>query len=78
MRAKRLMRGRWFYRNCVIQRHDGRGVSRWRWVWEIIGPDGSVWGHYPTLWRCKMDIDDYIDLCEAQKDDGSEDEAEGM
>lgn len=54
---RKLRNGKYTYRGYTITRHDGRGVSRWRWVWEIVDKAGAAWGHWPSLRMCKADID---------------------
>lgn len=54
---KKLRNGKYSYKGYTITRHDGRGVSSWRWVWEIVDKDGGAWGHWQTLKMCIADID---------------------
>jgi len=60
-RPKRISCGRYTYKGHKIVRHDGRGLSHWRWVWEITDADGGACGHWQTLEMCVCDIDDYYE-----------------
>lgn len=56
----KIRSGKYVYRGYTITRHDGRGVSNWRYVWEIVDKDGCACNHWPTFRMCIQDIDEYF------------------
>lgn len=56
-RPKKISCGHYTYRGHDIIRYDGRGLTSWRWVWEITDKNGAC-GHWQTLEMCVEDIDD--------------------
>lgn len=59
-RPKKISCGHYTYRGHDIRRYDGRGLTRWRWVWEIVDKNRAACGHWQTLEMCVLDIDDYF------------------
>lgn len=57
--VKKVSCGHYTYRGHDIIRYDGRGLTSWRWVWEITDKNGAC-GHWQTLEMCVEDIDDYF------------------